>query len=146
MGRQDLAIEHFKEGYDCSKSILSTYINEMNINQQQAKKMTEPFGTFLGKPREICGIIEASFCIINYHHNQNNIEEEKAKQIMNSFRQSFLKNHNSLLCKELLGTDLATLEGKINAIELGICDSKCIQILKDAITILEEVDTFTIQS
>ena len=122
MRRQELALKNFKEGYDCSKSILSTYISEMNLDANRAQKMSEPFGTFLGKPKEVCGAVEASLCVINYHHNQNDLESEKAKRLIEIFKQSFIENHGSILCRELIGTDLSTYQGKIKALELDICD------------------------
>ena len=53
--RVEKAVELFKEGYNCSQSVVAAYADVYGFTQEQALKMSASFGAGIGRMRETCG-------------------------------------------------------------------------------------------
>jgi C_GCAxxG_C_C family probable redox protein len=65
--------------------------------------------------------------------------KEKTYQIILEFSNKFQENNGSLICKELLGCDLNTPEGKDYFNQNELFEKKCLHCVKNAAEILEEM-------
>ena len=58
---------------------------------------------------------------------------------MNAFMDEFEKRHSTTECRELLGCDLNTEEGKRKYIDSRLYSTVCLECIRDVTAILEEV-------
>lgn len=49
------AIALFKEGYNCSQSVVAAFADEYGFTREQALRMAASFGGGIGRMRETCG-------------------------------------------------------------------------------------------
>ncbi|MBQ8735351.1 MAG: C_GCAxxG_C_C family protein, partial [Bacteroidaceae bacterium] len=49
------AVELFKEGYNCSQSVVAAYAEDYGFTREQALKMAASFGGGIGRMRQTCG-------------------------------------------------------------------------------------------
>ena len=53
--RIEKAVSLFKEGYNCSQSVVAAYADLYGFTQEQALKMSASFGGGIGRMRQTCG-------------------------------------------------------------------------------------------
>ena len=53
--RIEKAVSLFKEGYNCSQSVVAAFADMYGFNTEQALKMASAFGGGIGRMRETCG-------------------------------------------------------------------------------------------
>ena len=49
------AVELFKEGYNCSQSVVAAFAEDYGFTKEQALRMSASFGGGIGRMRETCG-------------------------------------------------------------------------------------------
>lgn len=53
--RIEKAVALFKEGYNCSQSVVAAFADIYGFTEEQALKMSASFGGGIGRMRETCG-------------------------------------------------------------------------------------------
>ena len=57
------AIALFKEGYNCSQSVVAAFADEYGFTREQALRMAASFGGGIGRMRETVGRLVACSCL-----------------------------------------------------------------------------------
>jgi C_GCAxxG_C_C family probable redox protein len=141
MSKVSDAVDKFKSGNSCSQAVFSVYGEELGIDHKTAMKVSSVFagGMRIG---EVCGAVTGALMAIGLKHCSSNgetvIERIPAYNIALSFYSKFLERNSSLLCKDLLGADISTPEGK-SIIESQNLHRLCSKFVQDAAEILEEI-------
>ena len=55
--RKERAMELFKQGYNCSQSVVLAYADVLGLDWDQAAKYSSSFGGGLGRLRHVCGTL-----------------------------------------------------------------------------------------
>jgi len=143
MNKIDEAMSCFMNGFNCSQSILSTYCSKFGLDPKIALKLSTGFGSGMGGLAKICGAVTGSFMVIGLKHGRENIEDIEAKERTYDKVQDFVKQfeniYGSIICKELIGYDISTLEGKKLAQDQNLFKEKCPKFVQEAAKILEHI-------
>ena len=143
MSRVELAVSCFKEGFDCSQALLSTYSPQFGLDRETALKVADAFGGGMGHMGEICGAVTGAFMVIGLKHGRTKVEDEQAHEktysLVNEFANRFKSRNASIVCRELLGCDLSTPEGLNTAREKKLFTTLCPKYVQDAAEIAEEL-------
>lgn len=114
MDRKEYAKQLFYEGYACSQAIAMAFSDLLDVDQEQLKKLSLPFGGGIGRLRLTCGafsgmIIAASLLFSNYE----DVEENKIKtyEIVQELAKRFEEVHTTLSCEKIL--ELAQIDIQI---------------------------------
>ncbi len=140
MDKADRAVSSFKEGLNCSQSVLSTYSKLFGLNHEVALKIAQAFGGGMARMGQTCGAVTGAFMVIGLKHGKVKAEDEEAKEktyeIVKEFVKRFKSLHGSIMCKDLLGYDLDIPEELEEVEEKQICENRCPEFLKNAVEIL----------
>ena len=143
MSRIEEALSSFKEDFSCAQSIFSTYAPHYGLDRDKALKISTGFGGGMARCGKTCGAVTGAFMVIGLKNGMGiskDIEaKEKTYQIILEFSNKFQENNGSLICKELLGCDLNTPEGKDYFNQNELFEKKCLHCIKNAAEILEEM-------
>ena len=143
MSRIELALSSFKEDFNCAQSIFGTYATHYGLDREEALKISTGFGGGMARCGKTCGAVTGAFMVIGLKNGMGiskDIEaKEKTYQIILEFSNKFQENNGSLICKELLGCDLNTPEGKDYFNQNELFEKKCLHCVKNAAEILEEM-------
>lgn len=141
--RVEAAVGTFREGFNCSQAILSTYGGEFGLERETALKAAAPFGGGMGSLGEVCGAVTGALVVIGlkYGHTEAKDKETKARayERTRDFAARFRSRHGALCCRELLGCDLTTAEGMEKARQQGLFTELCPRFVRAAAEILEDV-------
>jgi C_GCAxxG_C_C family probable redox protein len=133
----------FKEGFNCSQAICSAYGQDYDLDAKTALKVACGLGAGMGRMGAICGAVTGAYMVIGLKYGQSDIldlaAKEKTYKLVREFSEKFKSRNGSIVCKELLGIDLSTVEGMKAAKERNIHGTCCQRFVKDAAEILEEI-------
>jgi C_GCAxxG_C_C family probable redox protein len=92
---------------------------------------------------EICGAVSGAVMVIGMKYGHYNIEDTVQKsdcyQKTVEFTDEFRKKNHSIICKELLECNIATLEGMNEAKEKNLFTTTCVEMVASAVELLEEL-------
>ena len=136
-GVQD-AVARFDDGYSCAQAVFSAYAEKLGMDRQTALKVSAGFGGGMGRMGETCGAITGAFMALGLKYGGPDSEsKDKTYELVRELADRFRARHGSLECRELLGCDVSTPEGRQRAKEQGLHSTVCTQIVRDAAEILE---------
>jgi C_GCAxxG_C_C family probable redox protein len=139
----DRAVACFEEGFSCSQAVLSAFAPQLGLERELALKVSGAFGGGMGHLGETCGAVTGAFMTIGLKHGRTQADDaetkERAYRLVQQFASAFQERHGSILCRELLGADLSTLEGRERVQETGISATLCPGFVRSAAEILNEL-------
>lgn len=130
-------------GFSCAQAILSTYAGQFDLDRELALKLATAFGGGMARMGDTCGAVTASFMLFGLKSGRITVEDEQAKEdtyeLVLEFVRRFKERNGTIVCKDLLGYDISTLEGMEAVSESGIGAEICPKLVRDAAEILEEL-------
>ncbi len=137
MNTKEKAISHFREGYNCSQSVLMACAGESGT----MAKAGAAFGGGMGRLQKTCGAMTGAYIWFGLAYGTERLpgEDDKARVYdkVREFNTIFIERNGSDLCSELLGEDLNSPEGKSRIAQRGLTGSVCEKCITDAIDIIE---------
>lgn len=116
VSRVKRAAELFGSGYNCCQAVLGAYCDAFGLNEETALKIACGFGSGIARRQEICGAVSGAIMVAGLRHGRTRLDDreavEKTYHATQSICREFTERHNSIACRELLGCDISTFEGK----------------------------------
>ena len=134
------AVDHFKQGYNCSQSVAMTFAEHYKIPQPLMARFSASFGGGIGRMRETCGAACGMFMLAGLE--VGNIEDKpeeflpsmqslsadnpypsqelkkKDYEVVQKLANEFREETGSIICKELLGLNKKRADGTIPEIKI----------------------------
>ena len=143
MNRADDALLRFKQGFNCSQSVLSAFAPSYGLDHKLALKVAQAFGGGMARSGETCGAVTGAFMVIGLKHGQGEDTDSQAKEktyeIVREFVQRFESIHGSILCRELIGYNLSVPEEMRIIHQQNLFETLCPHFVQDAVNILEKI-------
>lgn len=134
------AAETFNQGHNCSQSVLMTCAGFLGLDQEVAKGIASGFGAGMGRLQQTCGAVTGAHMVIGLHYSRSIRDNEELKEEayfqVKEFERRFTERHGSTNCKELLGVDFATEEGRQKFKDDDLIHSVCERCVRSAIELL----------
>jgi len=97
--RAKIGVEAFREGYNCSQSVLVAFEDLISLNKQQLLDIGSALGGGFARTRNLCGAVNAMGIIFGLIRKVDKAEAYKEMQpLINDFTNKF----SSINCKEIL--------------------------------------------
>lgn len=142
MSRSEKAVEIFKSGRNCCQAVVCSFCEDEGVDIETADRMGEGFGGGL-KLAETCGAVTGAYMAISLQMTNkisDSVEvKSKTTESVRDFASKFKAINGSLLCKDLLGCDITTDEGRKVAIDNNLFGTKCVEMVKSAAKIVESL-------
>lgn len=105
--RIEKAVELFKEGYNCSQSVVAAFADMYGFTNEQALKISASFGGGIGRMRQTCGAACGLFMLAGLETGCTEGKDREGKEnnykVVQALAEEFRKRNGSLICAELLG-------------------------------------------
>jgi C_GCAxxG_C_C family probable redox protein len=141
MTREEEASTYFKGICNCTQAVLKTYCTQYGLDKDKALKIATGFGGGMGGLGRTCGAVTGAYMVIGLRHGMGVNENIKAKgktaQLVREFTNIFEKKNGSVICKELLDSEIDIPEDKENSDEDELVDRRCLGYVKNSVEILE---------
>ncbi len=144
MSNADLAVACFKEDFNCSQAVFSTYAPTLGLDRETALRVAAAFGGGMGRTGETCGAASGALMVIGLRYGQSTAEDKDAKEMTYNLAAEFLnrfaaRNNGCVKCRELLGRDVGDPEDRQAAREQGLFETLCPKFVRDAAEIVEQL-------
>lgn len=115
MENEEIAIEErvakavalFKEGFNCSQSVVTAFADLYGFTREQALHMSASFGGGIGRMRETCGAACGLFMLAGLEQCALEGKDREAKgknyALVQELAEEFKKRNGHLRCADLLG-------------------------------------------
>jgi C_GCAxxG_C_C family probable redox protein len=141
--RAEKAVENFSKGFNCSQAVLGVFANELGLDGKTASKVSSGFGGGIARGGDICGAVTGAVMAIGLKifSPEADLQQSKAQvyKMVKEFKKRFKKQHGSIVCRKLLGCNIATAKGAAKAVEDDLHRKVCVGLVKDAVKIVEEI-------
>ncbi len=101
------AVALFKEGYNCSQSVVAAYADLYGFTPEQAFLMSAAFGGGIGRMRETCGAACGMFLLAGLEKGSVDGKDRQAKgdtyALVQDLAAKFKEENGSMRCADLLG-------------------------------------------
>jgi len=95
----------------------------------------------MGMGRE-CGAVTGAMLVLGFKVQEASTEKETRYRVYDLVRELvrlFEKKHGTIVCKDLLGVDVGTPEGRDKAVKDGLFRTLCPGFVRDAAQILSDM-------
>lgn len=142
MDENKVAKEGYLGGFNCCQSIVIAFSDELGLERDLALKIASGFGGGL-KQGEVCGVVTGAIMVIGlkygYISPEDTINKEKVSELTMRFQEIFKEHFDSILCRDLLGYDVAIPEENKYAKENKISKQVCPKYVTGAVEILNDL-------
>lgn len=105
--RIEKAVSFFKEGYNCSQSVVAAYADLYGFTREQALHMAASFGGGIGRMRETCGAACGMFLLAGLERCAVEGSDREGKganyALVQELAARFKEKTGSIRCADLLG-------------------------------------------
>lgn len=140
--RQEKALDYFSRGFHCSQAVLAAYADQCGLSEEQALKLGACFGSGMRKG-EVCGACSGALMVLGSLYGQVCLSGEESRRVENEVNDRMMKGFEeacgSCLCREILGCDISTPEGKQYARQNNLFKERCPRMVAVAVDVLEEI-------
>jgi len=133
----------FGSGFSCAQAVFTNYADLFGMDRETALRVAGAMGGGVGRSGGPCGALCGALLLVGMKFGQvrDGDKESKArcyevaKDVIDRFRGSFGK----IDCRDILGCDMGTPEGRAAAKEKGLLTTICPRAVVEACRIAEEV-------
>ena len=105
--RVEDAVNLFMSGYNCCQSVFSAYSDLFGLDREMALKLSCSMGGGIGRMREVCGTVSGMAMIAGLVCGNTDPTNQDAKtknyETVRKMADAFKKEHQTIICRELLG-------------------------------------------
>ncbi|MDI6804355.1 MAG: C-GCAxxG-C-C family protein [Bacteroidota bacterium] len=143
MKKVEDALSYFNEGFSCSQAVVSAYAEEFGIDKETALKLAGAFGGGMAQMGETCGAVTGALMVLGLKYGRINTKDfetkEKLYEAVKDFVEKFKLQNGTIVCRELLGYDISTQEGRDKATQQNLFKTICPKLVALSVEYLEEV-------
>jgi C_GCAxxG_C_C family probable redox protein len=142
--RVEQAIRMFEQEFSCSQSVFSAFADPVDLPRETALRVAWGFGGGLARTGDTCGAVTGAIMALGLRHcgvpaEADPLSKQQAYPPVQAFLARFKALHGTIVCRELLGIDIAVPEGLQQARDQGLFKSRCPAFVRSAGEILEEL-------
>ena len=108
--RIDKAVDFFKQGYNCSQSVVAAFADIYGIDKDMAVRIAASFGGGIGRMRQTCGAACGMFLLVGLETGCTDPSDREGKganyAVVQQLAEKFKVENGSMICGELLGLKL----------------------------------------
>lgn len=137
--RVQVAVNTFKEGFNCAQAVFSAYCDLFGIDRETALRLSSGFGAGMARKQEVCGALSGAVMLIGLKYGKVKADDKPAQEKtyieVRKLFDEFSDANGSILCKDILGCIISTPEGMQYAIDRNLFRTICVKCVEDAATL-----------
>ncbi len=138
-----LAVTLFDQGFTCGQAVLAAFASRHGLDRGAALRVSCAFGGGIARGGGTCGAVSGGLMAIGLAHGRTRVDDEAARErtydAARAFLDRFRREHGSDVCRELLGVDISTPEGREAAAKAGLFRTRCPGFVRSAARIVSSL-------
>ena len=141
--RAERALSEFGKNYNCAQAVVLAFPEITGSGSDNAIKLATGFGGGMGRLQKTCGAVTGAFMVLGMKYGSSEPGSTESKNHISSviqhFNTLFTDRFGSTDCRDLLGYDLNTEEGKSKISELKLSEKICQKCIAESVTNIEKI-------
>lgn len=125
---------------NCAQAVLAPFAARYGLSLADALRLAGGLGGGL-RSGEVCGAATGGVLVVGLKYGQTKPDDAEAKQLCNQktieFMEAFRRRNRLMRCRELLGQDNTTAEGREAIKQLDLHHKVCMPLVAGAVELLE---------
>jgi C_GCAxxG_C_C family probable redox protein len=138
----ETAVRYFDEGNNCAEAVLRTFAADLG-QDDPVVRMATGFGGGMGRAGATCGALSGGAMALGLRFGRIEGDDLAAKNrcyaAVTALRERFAAECGAVDCRQLIGIDLTTEEGRQRARDAGLHDTVCRQCVEVAARLAAEI-------
>jgi C_GCAxxG_C_C family probable redox protein len=138
----DRAEALFREGFNCSQSVLMAFAGRFGMDGAQAARVASAFGGGMARHGSTCGAVTGALMAVGLHAGHAVAEEAAARDDVYARAQAlmarFEERHGATACRALTGANLLDPVERQAASDRGTFTTLCPQLVRTAAELVAE--------
>jgi C_GCAxxG_C_C family probable redox protein len=138
------ALMRFEMGFHCSQCVLEAYAEDFGIEPELGRRLSAGLagGSTVGGE---CGAVGSAYLVLGLRYGKSlpsHGNEAREPELWNRIRRfvaEFRRRHGAIDCRDLLGVDVFTSEGREEALRRNLFAERCPNYIRDSITIIDSL-------
>ena len=130
------------DGFACSQAVLAVFGERYGLDATMALRIATGFAGGM-KCGEVCGAVAGAVMVVGLKHGHVDAADKDVRRFAGEKVQEFIRcfrdKNGCLTCRDLLGCDISTPEGRQHALDNRLFATKCRSLVADAVEILERL-------
>ncbi len=139
---QERGAQLFASGYNCAQSTCAALAPEFCADEATALKAAAMFGGGVARTGGLCGAVSGALMALGFKYATEETSGEIKAALYErgrAFMEAFEKENGSTVCRDLIGCDLSTAEGRASSAARNTHVLICSKLVRNAIVLaLEE--------
>ena len=136
------AIRLSESGCSCSQAVFGAFALEFGLDEDVAVRVASGFGGGM-RMGDTCGALTGAFMALGLALGGDASRTAEGRQTVSdaviACTRRFRDSHGALACRDLLGCDIHTPEGKQLALDQNLFETRCRDLVRDAATIVDDM-------
>ncbi|HCM28818.1 MAG: hypothetical protein A2Z99_12180 [Treponema sp. GWB1_62_6] len=135
------ALELFAAGYNCSQATFAALAPSLGMDEATALKTAASFGGGIARSGGVCGALTGALLALGLKRGQCDISPEIKNAMYlraGALMDAFAKGRPSADCRDLIGCDLSTAEGRAAALSRDVHKTVCRDLVAEAVRLVIE--------
>lgn len=128
--------ELFTQGFNCSQAVFAAWADELGLGRETALKIASGFGAGMGRRQEVCGAVTGAGMVLGLKFGHSDGADQGGKERVyarvRDLHEAFSKVHGSTSCRQLLGVDMTTEEGRQAMKDRDLMKTICLKCVETA--------------
>lgn len=138
----EAATRFFDQGNNCSEAVLRAFVADMGLDESVVQ-MATGFGGGHGREGDVCGSLSGAIMAVGLYLGRVDGADAEAKECcyeaVRELRRRFVGACGAIDCRDLIGEDLTTAEGRQRVEEQDLSTTVCRRCVHEAATIAAEL-------
>jgi C_GCAxxG_C_C family probable redox protein len=128
------ASELFSSGLYCSQAVLGAFCDKYSVDENLAFRISCGLNSGV-RCADVCGAVSGAILVIGLKYGDDKaVCNLKTEEYIKVFKDS----NGSIICRDLLGCDISTPNGKERAITKNLFKTRCMDMVINAAQILDD--------
>jgi C_GCAxxG_C_C family probable redox protein len=137
------ATQLFAAGISCAPAILGAFAPRLGIDEEHAARCASCFGGGMISSGKTCGAVTGAMMVIGLARGPGVRADADARKdaydLTAELWRRFTARHGSIECREILGVDISTPEGRAEAVAANLFTTRCADAVRDAAEIVRDL-------
>jgi C_GCAxxG_C_C family probable redox protein len=130
-----LAAVNFRSGLYCSQSVLGAFCEKYGMEKEEALRISCGLNSG-ARCADLCGAVSGAIMVIGLKYG---LSKSTCNSKTEEFIKIFRERNGGMICRDLLGCDIFTPEGRAKAVDEGLFGTVCLDLVVSAAEILCEL-------
>jgi len=137
----ELCVRRFLDGASCAQAVFSTFTEDQGLDPEIRLRLASAFGSGARLSDGTCGALVGALLVLGLREGFSSPRDVEGRRTLHGLAgrlsSAFAERHGSILCREVIGFDLGTEQGRAAAHQARARTLRCVEVVRTTAELLD---------